>query len=399
MLDKILKLVKQGFYKQDNGVTSAAETSPYVNIEGVEKKISVPQPTAEDRKWARKLRNASTNAIGSALGTAIASNQNWRVWYLLNRPQRKSGGVILPEKDHGFKGNTDVADGIAKAAEHNNVTAAYLLLKYAEKNHTATAAGADKARTEVQHYTVNGLENAANKNGADVFMLLAKTLTTLVDASMHPTGNSAPVDYQSVLKKSAIRAGAAGNAAHLDSMLNNGLLNGQQMVEAFMTSFDYKKTYAAQADLTPGERANFLGWLVKRGIVDQTFADEAQAVDVRMTDAKTAIAEAAARGWKPSDRALPASDDAKAPTAPQVEITLPVEGKKSGITYVFNFSAVDQAARIHRVTADTMQEIPAKKLPDAALLDEGRVYAESLGTQMPELSWKKGEPFRLRFKP
>ncbi len=377
-------------FKQDNGVTADAETSPLVNIEGMEGKISVPAPTKDDRKWAKKLRNATTANIGSALGSAIASNQNWRVWYLLNRPQFKSGGIVTTEKSHGFGGKVEVEDGIAKAAEHNNVTAAYLLLKYAEKNQDAGAG--KKAREEVQHVTVTGLESAANKSGNDVFTLLARTLVALTDKDMHAAGPAELLDYKSVLKKSAIRAGAAGNEAHLDSMINSGLLSGRDMVDAYMQSFDFAKNFSEPVELTPKERNTFLNWMFRSGIVDQVFAAEAQAVDVRLNDARETIEAAREQGWSRSFRDLTLSDGSTAKAGGnQVEFsTIDAKGR---LTHVFNF----EANRAHRLRPDSAREIPMEKA-DAAIVDAGRAFADALKEKAPELVWKKGEPFRLRFK-
>ncbi len=390
MLERFFKL-----FKQDNGLSADAETSPLVNIEGMEGKISVPAPTADDRKWAKKLRNATTANIGSALGSAIASNQNWRVWYLLNRPQRKSGGIVTSEKSHGFAGKGEVSEGISKAAEHNNVTAAYLLLKYAEKiqgSANGSAPDSKKARAEVQQVTMSGLESAANKSGSDVFTLLARTFAALTDKDMHAEGPAVLMDYKNVLKKSAVVAGAAGNEAHLDSMIGSGLLSGRDMVDAYMQSFDFAKNFSEPLELTPKERNTFLGWMFRRGIVDQVFAAEAQAVDVRLTDARETIETARGMGWSRSFRDLPLSDGTIA-KAGATQVEMRTEDAKGSLTHVFNF----EAGRAHRLRPDSVREVPLEKV-DANIVDAGRAFADALKEKAPELVWKKGEPFRLRFK-
>ncbi len=390
MLEKLFRR-----FRQDNGISPEAETSPYINIEGLEGKIKVPAATDDDRQWAKRTKNATTDAVAKALHTAIEQGHNWRVWFLLNRPLKSARTMLGRVKQLGFDGKAALASGIEKAASVNNVTAAYLLLKYAElkkREEQAESEGiikSDPVRAEMKGQAVTGLINTASLPGGDVFTLLVKTF------SMNPQPNDAITDYQNILKQAAIRAGSEGNDAHLDAMLDNRLLSPQQFVQAYMESFFFEKLHGGTEEITAKDRRGFLDWLAQRGIVDQTFVDEAKTVEVRLTDAKTNADTAATNGWKQSTRELPLSDGtvSKADDS-QVEVTR-LDAKLGAVMYVFNLNA----ERVHRIRGGVAQEIPLQQLPDPALLDEARHFHESLRTSAPELEWKKGEPFRLRFKP
>lgn len=390
MLEKLFRR-----FRQDNGISPEAETSPYINIEGLEGKIKVPAATDEDKQWAKKNKNATSDAIAKALHTAIEQGHNWRVWYLLNRPMKSVRNMFGRVKQLGFDGEKALAAGIEKAASVNNVTAAYLLLKYAElkkreeQAESADVIKTDPVRAEMKGQAVNGLINTASLPGGDVFALLVKTF------SMNPQPNDAITDYQNILKQAAIRAGAEGNATHLDAMLDNRLLCPQQFVQAYMESFFFQKLHGGAEEITAQDRRGFLDWLAQRGIVDQTFVDEAKAVDVRLSDAKTTADSAATNGWKQSTRELPLSDGTVAkPDDSQVEVTR-LDAKLGAVMYVFNLNA----ERVHRIRGGVAQEIPASQLPDPALIDEARHFHDSLRTEAPVLEWEKGQPFRLRFKP
>jgi hypothetical protein len=395
MLEDFFKRWKQ--LREEKPLSPDAEASPYMNLEGLEKKIKVPEPTKPDKAWAKKAKHVAGIDAGKALQLAIETGQNWRVWYLLNRPLREAGKLIPGGNKDGFE-NKDLSDGIKKAAETDNVTAAYLLLKYAEKYHTTFGGAADRVREELHNYTMTGLQQAAEKKGGDVYTLLAQTYATLKDEDMHPGAAYHVVDYQKVLKEAAIRAAAQGNEKHLDAMLDNRLLEPKQFVEAFMESFMFGPLGkdAAGADnenITPQGRKPFLDWMAKRGMVDQIFVDEALNVEVRMGDARNACRAACEKGWKHSRRELPAQDGQQKPDMSQVEITKP--GADGAITYVFNFNA----ARAHKITGALVQEMPLDRFPDRALVEEARSFLECSSTGAPQLVWKKGEPFRLRFGP
>lgn len=391
LLDKLLKR-----FRRDNGVAPGVETSPYVNAEGLEDKIVVPAPTKEDRRWARKVKDATADGVTQAMQAAIAEGRNWRVWYLLNRPLKSAKEFYVgARKKLGFDGAAAVGEGLEKAAQHNNVTAAYLLLKYAEKNAAILAPQAgpeaehDPVRAQVSHYAMAALQNAAAKPGSDVFALLAQTFSTLNDREMHPAAPHAIVDYQAMLKQAAVKAGAQGNEGHLDAMLKNGLLTPLQLVEAFMGTLDV----SGERPVTPQERKGFLDWLASRGIVDQVFADEAAMVETRIEDARRLRDGALQKGWKVSTRDLPLQDGSIQKAGErQAEIAIGSE-REAGITYVFNYSA----ERAHRIRGAVAQEIPRAQV-DAQLKEEGRQFLDSLQTEAPALEWKKGEPFRLRFQ-
>ncbi len=390
MLEKLFRR-----FRQDNGISPEAETSPYINIEGLEGKIKVPAATDDDRQWAKKTKNATTDAVAKALHTAIEQGHNWRVWFLLNRPLKSARTMLGRVKQLGFDGKAALASGIEKAASVNNVTAAYLLLKYAElkkREEQAESEGvikSDPVRAEMKGQAVTGLINTASLPGGDVFALLVKTF------SMNPQPHDAITDYQNILKQAAIRAGAEGNDAHLDAMLDNRLLSPQQFVQAYMESFFFEKLHGGTEEITAQDRRGFLDWLAQRGIVDHTFVDEAKTVEVRLTDAKTNADTAATNGWKQSTRELPLSDGTVSkPDESQVEVTK-LDAKLGAVMYVFNLNA----ERVHRIRGGVAQEIPLQQLPDPALLDEAKRFRDSLCTEAPELEWKKGEPFRLRFKP
>ncbi len=382
-------------FKQDNGISPEVETSPYVNVEGLEGKIKVPEPTKDDRKWSKKLKNATSAAVTAALKTAIEEGKNWRVWFLLNRPLKEAKEFLFVTlKEKGFGGGGAVQAGLDHAAEHNNVTAAYLLLKYAEKNQTTMVAGGnDPVREELTHYAATSLQAAADKPGSDVYALLAKTFSTLHDKQVHPGVSFAITDYQVAMKEAAIRAAAEGHTGHLDAMLDNCLLTPQQFVEAYMASYFFEKNYGDKKEVTPAERKALLDWLQTKGIVDQIFVDEAGMVETRMVDAQKTVEDATSHGWKMSGRDLPLSDGSilKA-DASQVEITRK-DALEGAITFVFNYAS----ERAHRIKGAVVQELPKSDI-DQTLAEEGKQFLESLQTQAPSLEWKKGEPFRLRFK-
>lgn len=396
MLDKFFKR-----FRKDNGVTPDVETSAYINAEGLEDKIHVPSPTKDDKRWAKKLKDATADAVTGALKGAIEEGRNWRVWYLLNRPYKTAKEYFVgATKKMGFDGESALPAGIEHAAKHNNVTAAYLLLKYAEKNSDILMGReddedkpVDPVREQLNRFAMAGLQNAADKPGGDVFALLAQTFSTLHDKDMHPAAPLTIVDYKETMKQAAIKAGAQGNEAHLDAMLQNRLLTPEQFVEAFMGSFYYEKLYDGAKPVTATERHGFLDWLTSRGIVDQTFADEALMVETRIVDAKRSFEEAVNKGWKISDRNLPLPDGSIALAgAEQAEITLGLE-REAQVTYVFNYST----NRAHRIQGSVAQEIPRQHV-DKELAAEGREFLDSIHVEAPALEWKKGEPFRLRFK-
>lgn len=396
MLDKFFKR-----FRKDNGVTPDVETSAYINAEGLEDKIHVPSPTKDDKRWAKKVKDATADVVSTALKGAIEEGRNWRVWYLLNRPYKTAKEYFVgATKKHGFDAGTEMEAVIEKAAQHNNVTAAYLLLKYAEKNSDILMGKTDDedkpvdpVREQLNRFAMAGLQNAADKPGGDVFALLAQTFSTLHDKDMHPAAPFAIVDYQAMMKQAAVKAGAQGNEAHLDAMLQNRLLKPEQFVEAFMSTYFYEKIYEGEKSVTAQERHGFLDWLTSRGIVDQTFADEALMVETRIVDAKRSFEDAVRKGWKISDRNLPLPDGSIALAgAEQAEITLGLE-REAQVTYVFNYSA----NRAHRIQGSVAQEIPRQHI-DKELATEGREFLDSIHVEAPALEWKKGEPFRLRFK-
>jgi hypothetical protein len=370
--------------KRDNDVSPEIESSPYVKVEGLEKKISVPEATREDRRWAKRLKNATSGDVAKALISAIETGQNWRVWYLVNRPLRYGGKLLGKVKRLGFDGEGRVKDGLAKAAEHDNVTAAYLLLKYAEKNRTACIDPKQTPRDEIDFYARNGMLEAAQQPGSDVFTLLAKTFSALTREP--PKSLFRLADDLEIMKQAAVRAGAQGNEAHLDAMLNNNLLTPLQFVEAYMASFadDDGESIGVQ------KRRPFMAWLLRRGIVDQTFSDEAAMVEVRVAAEKEFNRAARAKGWKQSARALRTEEGAEEPPGPaQAEIT------QGDVTYVFNYAA----QRANRIAGGLVQSVAFDKFTDKALLEEGREFLDSSTIDTPQLAWKKGEPFRLRRRP
>jgi hypothetical protein len=378
-------------FKRDNEIAPDAEPSSYVNIKGLEQNINVPEPSKDDRRWARKLRNATTADVASALISAIETGQNWRVWYLINRPLRKTGSLLLGGvKNLGFDGNLRVSEGLAKAAETDNVTAAYLLLKFAEKNQTSCAGAGDVVREEIEHYTRSQLLPAAEKPGSGVFTLIAQTFAKLTDS--HSVMHRA--EQQMMLAQAAIRAAARGHEANLDAILDNNLLQPRQFVEAYMNSFYYQRVFGGEKDITTEERKPFLDWLKRRGIVDETFAEEAASVEVRVTGQKEIYRQSLARGWKHSERWLPNDEGVVVPPgADQVEV--PARDKDGlPLTYVFNYSA----DRAHKIKGELAQTVGFSEVDDAALVQEGRVFLDSMKVDTPELVWKKGQPFRLRFK-
>lgn len=390
MLDDFFKRWKQ--LREDKPLSPDAEASPYMNLEGLEDKIKVPEPDKTDKKWAKKFKNATGMDAGKALQLAIETGNNWRVWYLLNRPLREAGKIIPGGNKEGFA-HEDVSDGIKKAAETNNVTAAYLLLKYAEKYNTNFGGAADRVREELYNHTMKGLRDGAEKKGGDVYTLLAQTYATLKDEDMHPGAAYHVIDYQNVLKEAALRAASQGNTKHLDAMLDNRLLEPQQFVEAFMESFMFGQFGTEDAHVTQQGRKSFLDWMAKRGMIDQVFVDEAQNVEVRMADARNACHIACEKGWKHSTRELPAQDGQQKPDLSQVEITK--NGDAGAITYVFNFNA----SRAHKISGALVQEMPLDRFPDQQMVEEARSFLECSSTGAPQLVWKKGDPFRLRFGP
>ena len=377
--------------KRDNDVAPEAEHSPYINIKGLEKNIAVPEPTRDDRKWARKLKNATSGDVATALISAIETGQNWRVWYLINRPLRKTSSLLLGKaKDLGFDGEARLAEGLAKAAETDNVTAAYLLLKFAEKRTTADGMG-DVVRDVMENCTRSNLIDSAEKPGSGVFTLIAQTFAEL--SGKHSVLHKA--EQQMMLAQAAIHAAANGHQAHLDAILDNNLLQPQQFVEAYMHSFHYGRVFGGAKDIDAEDRKPFLEWLKHRGIVDDVFEEEAATVEVRVAAQKECYRDMLAKGWKQSERWMPSEEGAATPpTLEQVEVCVK---DKDGLplTYIFNFTA----ERACKIKGDLTQVLSLNEVSDPALVGEGRAFVDSSSRGTPELVWKKGEPFRLRMKP
>lgn len=392
-------------FKQDNGIAAEVETSPYINVEGLEGKIRVGEPSKDDKKWARRMKDATSANVTQALDAAIAEGNNWRVWYLLNRPLREEKEVFfITIREKGFGAEGAIEAGLASAAQHNNVTAAYLLLKFAERSETEKQekeadkpqAGNDSiVRDRVAQYAVSALHDAADKPGSDVFALLARTFTTLHDKEMHPEAPATVLDYQLVMKEAAVRAASEGHTGHLDALLENRLLCPQQFVDAYMDSFNFEQKLGGAPEIAPKGRKELLEWMAEKGIVDHIFIDEAKMVETRMTDAQKFAEAAAAQGWKQSNRELPLEGGGTVKPDPshQAEITMLEKGFEGAVTYVFNYAA----GRAHRIHGALTQEIPAEKI-DPALAEQGKQFLECLQTEAPAVEWKKGEPFRLRFK-
>lgn len=379
-------------FKRDNDVPPEAEDSSYINIRGFEQDINVPSPTKADKRWARKLKNATSGDVASALISAIETGQNWRVWYLINRPLRKTSNFLIGKaKDLGFDGNIRVSEALSKAAENDNVTAAYLLLKFAEKNQTTCFGMDDVVREEIEHYTRNGLMDMADKPGSGVFRLVAQTFATLADnhTFMHKA------ERQMMMNQAAIRAAANGHEAHLDAILDNHLLEPQQFVEAYMQSFYFQQVFGGEKDITAEERKPFIEWMQRRGIVDEVFEEEAAAVEVRVRAQKEILRETVEKGWQHSSRWLPDADGTiVAPGAQQVEISTRDKADGLPLTYVFNFSA----ERAHRLKGNVAHTFTFAQLDNPDLVDEGRAFLTASRVATPELVWKKGDPFRLRLK-
>ena len=378
-------------FKRDNDVAPEAEHSTYVNISGLEQQISVPAPTRADRKWARKIRNATSADIATALISAIETGQNWRVWYLVNRPLRASTNFLLgTAKSLGFDGNLRISEGLEKAAETDNVTAAYLLLKFAEKKQTTCFGADDVVREELEHYTRKQLIDAAEKPGSGVFRLVAQTFAELTNnhTFMHRA------EQQMMLSQAAIHAAANGHEAHLDAILDNNLLQPRQFVEAFMHSFYYDRIFGGEKDITAEDRKPFLDWLRRRGIVDEVFAEEAAAVEVRVAAQKDTYRDGLTKGWKQSERWLPNDEGvAQPPDAAQAEISVK-DSDGLPLTYIFNYSAGNG----YKLKGEQMLNFSLPEADKPELAAEGRAFMDSCSSTIPELVWQKGEPFRLRLK-
>ncbi|MEZ0226486.1 MAG: hypothetical protein ACAH83_18160, partial [Alphaproteobacteria bacterium] len=302
-----------------------------------------------------------------------------------------SNFLIGKAKDLGFDGNIRVSEALSKAAENDNVTAAYLLLKFAEKNQTTCFGMDDVVREEIEHYTRNGLMDMADKPGSGVFRLVAQTFATLADnhTFMHKA------ERQMMMNQAAIRAAANGHEAHLDAILDNHLLEPQQFVEAYMQSFYFQQVFGGEKDITAEERKPFIEWMQRRGIVDEVFEEEAAAVEVRVRAQKEILRETVEKGWQHSSRWLPDADGTiVAPGAQQVEISTRDKADGLPLTYVFNFSA----ERAHRLKGNVAHTFTFAQLDNPDLVDEGRAFLTASRVATPELVWKKGDPFRLRLK-
>jgi hypothetical protein len=201
-------------------------------------------------------------------------------------------------------------------------------------------------------------------------------------------------EQQMMLAQAAIHAAANGHQAHLDTILDNNLLQPRQFVEAFMHSYYYDRVFGGERDITAEDRKPFLDWLKHRGIVDETFAEEAALVEVRVAAQKEARRDALAKGWKQSERWLPNDDGVSAPPgSEQVEISVK---DKDGLplTYIFNYAA----GSAHKLKGDLTQNFALREVDDRNLVEEGRAFVEAANSTIPELVWQKGEPFRLRLK-
>ncbi|MBI1214755.1 MAG: hypothetical protein GC185_02925 [Alphaproteobacteria bacterium] len=397
------------FFKSDEKVSEEISNSPGVNIDGFESLISLPEPTRQDRRFARKMKSADSETVARELGGAIARGENWRVWYLLNRPRKleRDGlrGIFTGKlKSTGFEGGERVERALASAAAFENPTAAYLLLKFAENNpppgapfeiHGPAISPQDDNRQRLENLTLKALQGAAIERGEKTFALLAHNFARLAGA--HPAGSVHVMAHESNMKQVALTAAAADKHVHLDALHAEKLLTPPQFVEAFMGSFLNDGLFMHEDDAPASKlRKPFLSWLMNKGFVDETFADQAATVEVRVADAKKFNEEARKKGWKESTRTIETADgQTHEPGAEQVEISRTDSRTGKVLTYVFNYTA--QAAFL--IKGALQNRVPLEKLPEQDLVEEGRAFLESCRPETPELTWEKGKPFRLQLKP
>jgi hypothetical protein len=393
-------------FKTDNTVEADIIGSRDIRIDGFESVLSVPEPTKEDRRFARDMKNAQSTRVQKELYGAIKRGENWRVWYLINRPLRLTAdglmGVFRNKiKSIGFEGGPRTEDALRNAAVYDNATAAWLLLKFAEKHPRReytdepmqSPAPEERRRAQLEELTLKALNQAAGGKGDKAFAFLAHNFAQL--AARHENGADHLAAQASAMKQIALKAAAAKNHGQLDALHAEKLLTPPQFVEAFMGSFLQDDLFSRRGNGSAQTRRPLLAWLMNKGFVDETFADQAATVEVRVADARRFNEEARRKGWRLSRRALETADgQTHGPHGAQVEISRRDGATGKVLTYVFNYTA--QAAYL--IKGALQNRLPLEKIPDQALVEEGRAFLQSCQPETPELTWKKGEPFRLQMK-
>ena len=285
--------------KSGNGMTLEVASSKRINIAGLENDIVIPQPTAEDRKWAREWKKASSQDLQRELEASIEKGDNWHALYLVNRPYRSLH--VLGHASRGFSGNLRVLYATRAAAKADNVTGGYIMLKYAEAHPSLIVSEDGKVTDDMRDYDVltvayHGLRSAA-ANGADkLVQLYANTIGDFGKAYNRTRGEEC-FDYY--LAECVVDMIFTGKTNQLDILLQKGV-RAETFREAVMSTFESSGAddFGAQEVTTSAQRAVFTRWALSRKVIDQSFADAIVAQEKIEADA-IAAAKADGSYYKP----------------------------------------------------------------------------------------------------
>jgi hypothetical protein len=276
----------------DNGVTPDVASTKRISIAGLEKDISIPAPTNEDKKWARKMKKADSNTVQDELCAAIEKGNNWRALYLINRPYRNLH--VMDHATRGFSGNIRLEEAMHRAAKSDNAAAAYILLKYAEKHPTHISAADDKIHDWMRDHEANavafhGLRSAAQLGADKMVTLFANTIGDFGKAYDRSPGNEC-FDHYLVGCVNDVITNRKTN--QLDILLQKGV-TADTFRQGFERTFGAPESTSRQKAVAPEDWAIFTEWALRKGVIDQAYAST---IPMREMVEADAIAAAKANG-------------------------------------------------------------------------------------------------------
>jgi len=262
---------------RNNGIDDVVSGTQRIKLASVQQDIKIPKPTADDKKWAKQYRKASSHAVEEALEEAILNGQNWRALYLVNRPYKMT--YLFGPSHYGFSANIQLDSAMHAAAKADNVTAAYILLKYAEKNpsHIASTDGkvTDRMRDfEVDGVCYRGLRSALQHNADKVTKLLSETIGDFSRAYAQGNVESFDMSLRNVVESSIIH----GNTTHWDMLKSNGV-RAETFQGAIEDTFQRDGFRGMKKLLPTGTREKYLDWAKNSGMADDAFVKKMRGLE------------------------------------------------------------------------------------------------------------------------
>ena len=267
-----------------NGVDDRVESTTRIKIDGLENEIFAPIPTQQDLKWSEDFYQARN--IVQEIKKTVRLEQHWRTWFLINRPARHTS---MPGSHDcwGFDGNSRLREALGATFMHDNVTAAYYFLKFAETKPT-TCFNLDGSvddfirDSELRGLCYNALPGAV-KEGADKIVRLLLASGGSCDAAHNFDGTIRTARaYESIAsyQKDAILAAVRNERFdYLDLFLEKGM-NSREFLDAYRENIVLKKDRLfGDEGLFAEQRADFMKWLDKSGLADAAFKAEVAALE------------------------------------------------------------------------------------------------------------------------